>query len=118
VADQPDTITAISAVQLSAAAATAVRNRPSVRLADQFGNLVPNFAVTFAAISGGGSVQGGAATSDSLGVATVQRWTLGSTQGPNQLPATAAGLAPVTFNATATSPVPSQVSLVVEPAPV
>lgn len=117
-ADQPDTISAVSAVQLSAAAGTWVRTIPSVRLADRFGNLVPNHQVTFAVISGGGSVLGAVATSDSLGIASVQRWTLGSAQGSNQLSAMAAGLAPVLFSATATSPIASQVGLTVEPAPV
>ncbi|HEV8124355.1 MAG TPA: kelch repeat-containing protein [Gemmatimonadales bacterium] len=117
-ADQPDTITAMSAIQLSAAAGTAVRTRPSVRLADHYGNLVTNHPVTFAVTTGGGSLQGAVATTDSLGIATVQRWTLGSAQGPNQVTATAAGLPPLSFNANATSPLASHIGLTMEPAPV
>lgn len=118
IADQPDTISAASAVQLSAAAGTAVRILPSVRLADRYGNLVTNHPVNFAITSGGGSLQGAVTASDSLGIATVQRWTLGSVQGPNQLTATTGGLAPVSFNANATSPVASRIELTTEPAPV
>jgi len=117
-ADQPDTITAVSPVQLSAAASTAVRSNPSVRLRDQYGNLVTNHTVTFAITAGGGSLQGSVANSDSLGIATVQRWTMGSNQGPNQVTATTTGLAPVTFDARATSPVATHLGLAAEPSPV
>lgn len=115
-ADAPDTIAAVTAVQLSAAAGTAVRTIPTVRLSDQYGNVVPNQAVTFAVTGGGGSVQGGAATSDSSGLATILSWTLGAAQGPNQLSATVAGLPAILFNATGTSPIATQVGFAVEPA--
>lgn len=119
VADVPDTITAVSAVQLSAAAGTAVRTRPSVRLADQYGNLVTGYPVSFSVTQGGGTVAGGTASSDGQGIATVQRWTLGPVQGLNLLAASVPSIGgAVQFNATGTSPVASKVGLVTQPASV
>lgn len=118
-ADVPDTITAVSAVQLSAAAGTGVRALPSVRLADRYGNLVTGYQVSFSVTQGGGTVGGGSAASDALGIATVQRWTLGPAQGPNQLAASVASISgPVQFNATGTSPVASKVGILTQPASV
>jgi hypothetical protein len=58
--------------------------------------------VTLAVASGGGSITGGSATTNSSGIATVGSWTLGTLAGANTLEATAAGLSgsPVTFTAT------------------
>lgn len=52
--------------------------RPAVRVTDANGNNVAGATVTFAVTAGGGSVTGGAATTDSLGVATVGSWRLGA----------------------------------------
>ena len=75
---------------------------PAVRLKDGYGNPVPNANVTFAVASGGGTISGGAATSDADGMAAVGSWIVGSTVGANTLTATVAGLPFVTFMATAT----------------
>lgn len=116
VAAAPDTIAIVSGATLSAAAGTPVRVLPSVRLADRFGNLVSGHTVTFAVTLGGGSLQGAATTTDSLGVATLGGWTLGPAQGPNSITATAQGLTPnVVFQATGTSPVASRVILLTQP---
>ena len=112
----PDTIAIVAGGSLSAAAGTPVRTLPTVRLADRFGNLVIGHTVTFAVTQGGGSVQGGTATTDSLGQATVGGWTLGPVQGPNALTATVQGLgSSVVFQATGTSPVATQLSLLTQP---
>lgn len=86
----------------TAVAGSSVTIAPSVRITDAGGNPVANVAVTFAVASGGGSIQGGNAKTNSLGIASVTRWTLGTTAGANTLTATSAGLtgSPVTFTAT------------------
>ncbi|HEY6060182.1 MAG TPA: kelch repeat-containing protein, partial [Gemmatimonadales bacterium] len=82
---------------------TAVSVAPAVQVTDQYGNSVPNNAVTFIPGAGSGSVTGGAPTTDALGIASVGSWILGS-PGINTLIATAAGSGisgnPVTFTAT------------------
>lgn len=77
---------------------------PAVKVTDAFDNPVAGVAVTFAVASGGGSLTASAATSDAAGLATGGRWILGSTLGANTVTASAAGLAPVTFSATAKDP--------------
>ncbi len=78
----------------------------AVIVRDQFANAVANVGVSFAATLGGGSVNSGAATTGSNGVATVGDWILGA-PGPNELTATVTGSGitgnPVVFSATATA---------------
>jgi adhesin/invasin len=85
---------------------TAVAVPPSVRVEDQHGNGVEAVTVGFAVEEGGGAVQGGEALTDNLGVATVGGWVLGPNPGTNLLSASAAGLDPVVFRATALSAEP------------
>jgi hypothetical protein len=87
----------------SALAGTPVPIPPSVLVKDANGNPRPGAAVTFAVVSGGGSVTGAAAVTNTAGIAAVGSWTLGSATGANSLSATVAGLPAVTFVATATS---------------
>ena len=61
----------------SAAGATSGAARPAVLVRDAGGTPVASVAVTFAVVSGGGSVEGGNATTGADGVATVGSWTLG-----------------------------------------
>lgn len=63
-----------------------------------------NAAITFEVI-GGGSVDAGNARTDNWGNAVV-RWTLGDSDGENQLTVRVAGAEPVTFTATATAVAP------------
>ncbi|MBK9067044.1 MAG: carboxypeptidase regulatory-like domain-containing protein [Gemmatimonadetes bacterium] len=85
-----------------AIAGSAVAIDPSVLVTDQSGNPVSGVSVTFAVATGGGSVTGGAATTDAGGIATVGSWTLGASVGANTLTATSGSLtgSPVTFTAT------------------
>lgn len=83
-------------------AGTAVPIPPSVSVKDANGNPTSSVSVTFAVVSGGGSVTGATAVTNSAGVATLGSWTLGNSAGPNSLSATATGLPSVTFTATAT----------------
>lgn len=86
----------------SAPFGTAVPVPPAVKLSDALGNGVAGAAVTFSVTGGGGSITGGAATTNASGIATVGSWTLGPAVGPNTLQATVAGLPAVNFTATAT----------------
>ena len=76
---------------------------PSVIVKDANGNLRSDVTVTFAVVSGGGSVTGATTVTNAAGVATVGSWTLGSAAGANSLSATVAGLPVVLFSATAVS---------------
>jgi hypothetical protein len=92
---------------------TAVAIDPAVLVRDAFNNPVPGVSVTFTVTGGGGSVVGSPAITNASGIATVTSWTLGTTAGPNSLQASAMGITPVTFNATATSgPVSANLSTV------
>jgi hypothetical protein len=75
---------------------------PAVRVLDASNGPVPNASVNFAVTAGGGSVTGGAATTDLFGVATVGSWTVQF--GSNSLTATVSGSGiagnPVNFTAT------------------
>ncbi len=75
---------------------------PSVLVRDAFNNPVSGQSVTFAVTAGGGSVSGGSATTDGLGLATVTGWTLGKTVVGNTVTATVGALPVVTFDATVT----------------
>ena len=91
----------VTSVTLSGYVGTAVIP-PSVRVIDQRGGWMRDVAVTFAVASGGGTVTGESATTNSEGVATVGGWVLGALPGANTLTASAAGLPSVTFTATGT----------------
>jgi hypothetical protein len=93
------TLTENSATSLSGTAGTAVTTPPSVLVKDQNGNPMAGVSVTFVA-SGGGSVTGSPAVTNSSGVATVTSWTLGTTVGTNTVIASTGSLAPITFTAT------------------
>ena len=93
------TIVANSGTSISGVASVAVSPAPSVIVRDQNGNPFGGATVTFAVVSGGGSITGPTATTDASGIATVGAWTLGGIAGANVLTASVGSLA-VTFNAT------------------
>ncbi len=84
---------------------------PAARVTDQFGNAVQNVSVAFTVTGGGGSVTGGAATTNAGGVATVGSWTLGTTAGPNQLTATVSGAPSFVFTATGTADMAATIAI-------
>ncbi len=86
----------------SGTAGAPVSIAPSVLVKDASGNPKADVAVTFAVVSGGGSITGGSATTNADGIAAVGSWTLGNV-GVNTLSATVAGLPAVTFTAQAVS---------------
>ena len=83
----------------TAPAGSTVPIPPSVIVKDAGGNPKSGVTVTFAVVSGGGSLTGGSAVTNASGIATVGSWTLGGSAAVNSLSATVAGLAPVTFTA-------------------
>jgi adhesin/invasin len=99
----------------SAVVANAVAIKPAVLLKDQFNNPVSGVSVTFAIISGGGTITGGAATTNTVGIATLGSWTLGTVAGGNSLRATVTGLQPLTFTATGVADVPKRLAFLVAP---
>ena len=86
----------------TANAGSTLSTAPSVVVKDQYGNVVQGTAVTFAVTAGGGSLTGGAQTTNASGVATVGGWTLGVVAGTNTLTATSTGLtgSPLAITAT------------------
>jgi hypothetical protein len=97
-------IAIISGNDQSALISSPVVVPPSVKVTDADGNAVAGFAVTFSVAAGGGTLSGASQTTDVNGIATLNRWTLGSSAGTNRLVATGAGLSPATFTATANPP--------------
>lgn len=102
----------------SATVNTAVDVPPAVAVVDQFGNPVPDHAVTFVVTAGGGSVDPTTAVlTDANGIAAVSSWTLGTTAGTNNnaLEATADGTDitgnPATFTASATADAPASIAV-------
>ena len=91
-AGAPANITKTGPDNVSLPAGSVVTPSPSVTLTDANGNPVVGATVTFAVISGGGTVTGETQTTDSSGVATVTSWTLGTTTGADTLRATAGTL--------------------------
>jgi len=97
---------------------------PSVKAIDANGNGASGTLVTFAVVSGGGSISEpnqslqreigdpAVVVTGSNGVASLGGWTLGTTAGANSLTATALGLSgsPLTFRATATAGSPAKLT--------
>jgi hypothetical protein len=89
----------------SAAAGSLVAVPPAVKVTDAGGRPVAGVAVSFMVTAGGGTVEGGEATTGSNGVARVAAWRLGPTPGPNTVEARAGSLegSPVVFTAEGTT---------------
>lgn len=83
--------------------ATSVATPPTVRATSHSGQPVPDVLVSFTAVAGGGSVATSSVRTDPAGLASAGSWTLGTRAGPNELRATAPGLPPVSFHATASA---------------
>ena len=91
------TVEALSVLTQEGAAGEAANHPPEVRVLDASGLPLAGERVTFTT-SSGASVTPGEAITGQDGVARVTAWTLGD--GPGDLTASVAGLAPVVFNAT------------------
>src|SRR5688572_22620079 len=108
----PTALAIVAGEGQTAVAGSAVATPPAVRVTDAFGNPISGFAITFAVASGGGTITGGAATTNASGIATIGNWTLGTTAGPNTLTASGSGLTPasVAFTATGGAGTPTAVA--------
>ncbi|MEO8194050.1 MAG: SGNH/GDSL hydrolase family protein [Gemmatimonadales bacterium] len=113
VAPVPSTVAAFAGNNQTARPGFAVSTPPSVKVTDPAGVPVTGFSVTFAVATGGGSITGASATTNTDGIASVGSWTLGPTVGENTLSATAGALtgSPVEFRATAQALPPSTISI-------
>lgn len=97
----PSSITKATGDNQSGTAGSDISTAPAVTIKDAHGNLVSGATVTFAVVSGGGSVTGGTQATNAAGIATVGSWKLGTSVGGNTLSATVGSLSAVTFTATA-----------------
>jgi len=79
---------------------SAVAVSPAVVVVSKNGSGIPGVAVQFAVVDGGGSISSSLVTTDSLGLATLSLWELGSKVGVNRLQATLGTAVPVIFTAT------------------
>lgn len=95
---------AVAGDKQTAVIGTRVAVAPAIKVLDPSGLPVANWSVVFRVVSGGGSVSGGSATTDSQGIARVGSWTLGSVIGTQKLAGAAQGLPEVVFSANATAP--------------
>lgn len=105
--DVPATLQPIGWQNFAALVGQPVNPKPTIEAKDQYGNLVPNSAITFAVTQGGGTVVGGAATTDASGRATVGSWTLGNAAGTNRMQASSTNGASTTFNGQGTTAAPT-----------
>jgi len=85
---------------------TPVGVAPTVRISDALGNPIAGVGVTFAVTGGAGSIAGPNPTTGADGRASLGSWTLGPNVGANSVSAAAAGLTPVTFDATGSTTPP------------
>ena len=83
----PAHLTALTATALTAHVGDVASPVPSVRVADQFDNPVPNAVLTVATTGGG--VAPASATSNDQGIATLASWSFGTTAGQGTLTFTA-----------------------------
>ncbi|MEO7084181.1 MAG: hypothetical protein ABI442_06105 [Gemmatimonadaceae bacterium] len=97
-------VTKVSGDGITSVAGVPVANKPTVKVADSFGNGITGLTVVFAPASGSGTVTGGATTTGTDGTAQVGAWIISPTIGPNTLVATASGTGlagnPTTFTIT------------------
>ena len=96
----------------AATVGAAVPMPPSVRIASSDGSPMPGVTVRFEVVAGGGSLAGSPAISDAAGVASLERWTLGTAAGRNELRAIVEGVSSVSFEAFGTPGTPKAVAVV------
>jgi alpha-tubulin suppressor-like RCC1 family protein len=90
---------------------TTLATQITVKATDAFNNPKTGVAVVFQVVLGGGLLSSSTAVTDESGLASVA-WTLGSTAGTQRVSASATGVTPVTFNATALAAAPASLAIV------
>lgn len=95
-ASAPARLVALTPLLQDGTAGEEVAELPRVQAEDAFGNALAGVPVTFVVLDGG-SVEGGAATTDEAGEAGPSAWTLGPLVGEQRLEARAPGVASVVF---------------------
>ncbi len=90
----------VSGDNQTAATNSTLPEKLGARVRGNSGNPLPNVLVNFAVTSGAGTVDAASALTDPFGVATT-RLSLGPRSGATKIAASALGIAPVTFTATA-----------------
>jgi len=98
----PDSLVAVSGNGEAAPAGTEIAVPPVVLVLDSLANPVPSVIVSFAVISGGGTIANTTAVTGLDGTARVDAWRLGPTTGENTLVASVTGLPSLPFRDTAT----------------
>ena len=97
----PVAIAAHAGATQSAYVNSAVGTAPAVRITARDGAGVAGITVTFNVLSGGGIVTDAVRTTDTNGVATAGRWTLGPAAGTQKVVTRTSGLPEITFTAEA-----------------
>ncbi|MGK2934952.1 MAG: Ig-like domain-containing protein [Gemmatimonadaceae bacterium] len=95
----PETIEKVTGDGQTVSSGTALLIRPTVSVLDAYRNPIAGVAVTFAVVSGGGSVTGSSPVTDGKGEARVGDWVAGAS-GVQRLSASVPGLPEVIFSAT------------------
>ncbi|MFI5311135.1 MAG: leishmanolysin-related zinc metalloendopeptidase [Gemmatimonadales bacterium] len=91
--DVPSVMTVVSGNNQSVAAGTPMPQSLSFKVADKFGNGVPNASVTFQVTGGEGFLTGAAsATTDLNGIANAPAWTMGKINIPQTIAASSGSL--------------------------
>lgn len=100
----PSTIEPVQGADQSGLVGSALPTPLSVKVSDGSGNPAPGVTVTWSVLSGGGTVSPTSSASDANGVSSTQ-YTLGPSEGEEQVQAAATGLSgsPVVFTETATT---------------
>lgn len=101
---RPILLSAVSPTSFACIVGSACADIPTVLVRDQRGNTMQGVQVSFAVVSGGGTISNAAGITDANGTASVGMWQLGPQLGGNSLVAEVAGLTPVVFVATAIAP--------------
>lgn len=110
----PAAVVAVTPVDQSANAGTAVAALPVVEARDPSGRPMDGVAIDFIITAGAGQISGATAVTDAAGRAHPSAWILGQTPGQNLLEARTPGLAsPATFRADGIAAVPVAMTPVV-----
>jgi hypothetical protein len=112
----PAQIAAVSGSGQRAAPDNPLPDSLLARVADRYGNPIANAQVTWAVISGGGSVSPTSGTTNVSGDASTQ-WTLGSWHGEHTASAALSGVPPVVFSAIGQAPTADIVVSITAPRP-